>query len=190
MSQNEAKKSPNSDVQKSATSQLDPQEITKNVEAKVPSIKKLPQADKITMVETVVAQVAFSGPLPPPAMLDQYNRIEPGLADRIVAMAEKSLQHEQQVQSKMLDAEIEVSRRDHVYRMTGMNTAIVALCGMIILVGWLAYLGLPVLAGLFGASSIALIVWMFIQGRNDRSNDPPTVPSIPTQSSKKQKKNR
>jgi uncharacterized membrane protein len=37
----------------------------------------------------------FSGPLPPPSLLQEYERIVTGAADRIISMAEKQAEHRQ-----------------------------------------------------------------------------------------------
>jgi uncharacterized membrane protein len=45
------------------------------------------------------AQVAaFSGPIPPPDLLDRYNQMIPGGADRILKMAEKQSAHRQYIE--------------------------------------------------------------------------------------------
>ncbi|MGH7200157.1 MAG: DUF2335 domain-containing protein [Planctomycetaceae bacterium] len=44
---------------------------------------------------SIVSQ-EFSGPLPHPAVLQQYEEIQPGFADRILRMAEQQGQHRQQ----------------------------------------------------------------------------------------------
>ncbi len=53
--------------------------------------------EKITaeITATVVTRVAkfFSGPLPPPDVLTEYNNAFPGAAERIVIMAEKQMAH-------------------------------------------------------------------------------------------------
>ena len=38
-------------------------------------------------------EVSFSGPLPPPGVLEGYERVLPGSAERIFTMAEKQLEH-------------------------------------------------------------------------------------------------
>ena len=40
-------------------------------------------------VQEVIEAAMYSGPLPPPSMLRNYNEALPGLADRIVSMVEK-----------------------------------------------------------------------------------------------------
>ncbi len=50
-------------------------------------------------VETTVAMSrSFSGPLPPPETLAQYNLTLPGAAERILAMAEKQQEHRQDLE--------------------------------------------------------------------------------------------
>jgi uncharacterized membrane protein len=55
-------------------------------------------------------QRQWSGPLPPPAILYQYEQVQPGLAERIVAMAETAATGEIKTRDKLATAEIEQSR--------------------------------------------------------------------------------
>ena len=48
-------------------------------------------------------QEYFSGPLPHPTILNEYEKICPGLADRIVAMAEKDQKHNIDIRQKSLE---------------------------------------------------------------------------------------
>lgn len=49
----------------------------------------LPERVRISVVEAA----SFSGPLPPPTMLRDYERVHSGSAERILAMAEKEQEH-------------------------------------------------------------------------------------------------
>ena len=55
--------------------------------------------------------VAFSGPLPPPEVLRQYNEIVPGLASRIVAQAEAQTAHRISLENKVIDSDTRRSRQ-------------------------------------------------------------------------------
>lgn len=44
----------------------------------------------------------YSGPLPPPQMLEQYNKVIPNGAERIMAMAEKQLDHRHELESVVI----------------------------------------------------------------------------------------
>ena len=52
---------------------------------------------------------SFSGPLPPPQVLQQYNEIVPGLAGRIVAHAERQTEHRIQMEAKVIHSDISKS---------------------------------------------------------------------------------
>ena len=59
-------------------------------------------------VKKVVAEVIqgeFSGPIPPPSIIEGYERVLPGSADRIITMAEKQSEHRQRMEEKMIDSE-------------------------------------------------------------------------------------
>lgn len=45
---------------------------------------------------------SFSGPLPPPDLLAEYHQVVPGLAERIVLMAEKEGDHRRELQSRAM----------------------------------------------------------------------------------------
>lgn len=170
---------------------LDPRAITREVEQRIPALKKLPEQDRIRMAELIVQEASlFSGPLPPPVMLQRYNEALPGLADRITLMAEKQLDHSQQINSQQVQSEITAQARDHTYRLFGMATALVALIGILSLVGWLAFVGQPWLAGTLGFSSMAAIVWMFIHGRPEKGAHTNSPPESLSNSGKKVKKRR
>ena len=54
-------------------------------------LQELPE-DKQTVFRSFITNIettAYHGPLPPPTYLDAYNKVLPGAADRIIAMAEK-----------------------------------------------------------------------------------------------------
>ena len=58
-----------------------------------------PNAPQSQLVKIAQHHQTFtSGPLPDPAVLDQYDRILPGLADRIVSMAETQSKHRQGIE--------------------------------------------------------------------------------------------
>lgn len=53
----------------------------------------IPQEGKAIVHRGEIRSYSYSGILPPPEMLNQYNMIEPWLADRIVKMAENQQGH-------------------------------------------------------------------------------------------------
>ena len=48
--------------------------------------------------EVIRMKTSFTGPVPPPKMLEQYNNVLPNAAERIVAMAERQSAHRQKLE--------------------------------------------------------------------------------------------
>lgn len=52
----------------------------------------------------------FAGPLPPPAIFQEYESVLPGSADRILAMAEKQSAHRQDLETRALETNAYTAR--------------------------------------------------------------------------------
>jgi uncharacterized membrane protein len=70
---------------------------------------------------------AFSGPIPPPDALAKYERALPGLADRLVSIAERESDHRRAMQRRAV-------RLSELGLAAGFTIAMTALCGGIFLV--------------------------------------------------------
>lgn len=57
------------------------------------------------VIHQVFREIEFSGPMPPPNILDGYEKILPGAADRILTMTEIQSRHRQQMEKRMIEAE-------------------------------------------------------------------------------------
>ena len=86
---------------------------TPNTQPPVPTESTLPPGDRVVGVPTNVRIAAVRaeqrihlGPLPAPDQLAQYNQILPGLAERIVAMAEKQSGHRQDVEGRVVRSNV------------------------------------------------------------------------------------
>lgn len=58
--------------------------------------------NRIQIIESIEEE-AFSGPLPPPRILAEYDTISPGFADRILGMAEQEQNHRHTMETKSLN---------------------------------------------------------------------------------------
>ena len=67
--------------------------------------KKLPQVTQPQKVE-IFRFENFAGPLPPPEMLLKYDEVSPGLANRIVSLAENQSTHRQSIEAKVVDSNV------------------------------------------------------------------------------------
>ena len=127
-----------------------------------PRKRSLPVAKRNTpqpagsQTTAVSIQEAFSGPLPPPNMLAQFEQIEPGFANRIVAMAENQSQHRIQVEGADASAE-------RFTRRFGLVSALITVLAMCSVAAFTVYLGHPKwAAGMMGTTMVAL-VWAFLK---------------------------
>ena len=70
---------------------------------------KPPRSVKTSPV-AVAQQQSFQGPIPPPALLEHYDKIIPGAAERILAMAESETTHRHQQEAVAIEANIAVQQ--------------------------------------------------------------------------------
>lgn len=114
---------------------------------------------------TAAIQMGFSkhfrGPLPPPDMLAEYEKIQPGFADRIVSMAEKQQNHRISIERSVVDTNNENSR---IGLYIGGAIGIIGVTGSLIIVA----LGHPVsgLAALFLA--LASLAGVYFKGLHEK----------------------
>jgi uncharacterized membrane protein len=79
----------------------------------------------------VSQQYSFSGPLPPPEVLEKYNQAMPGLAERIICMAEQQARHRQEIEKTVVNSNAFVQK---VGPFLGFVVAMTAVIGGIELV--------------------------------------------------------
>lgn len=94
----------------------------------------------------------WSGPLPPPAALGQFNQIIPNGAERIMAMVEREQAHRIGEESAILKATIKDTARGH---WIGLTIAVASIAGAIVT----AYMGAhpTVSIALVGLPLVAII---------------------------------
>lgn len=86
-----------------------PEEKTAASPSNLPSkavLDALPEAVRTAVVEAA----SFSGPLPPPSMYGEYDRVLPGSADRLFSMAEKEQDHRIVYEQTALRASVQDSK--------------------------------------------------------------------------------
>jgi uncharacterized membrane protein len=130
----------------------------------VPAPKKKEAA---RAVREVIA--SFQGPLPHPSILQRYDEISQGAADRIIMMAEREQVHRHSWEKRALNADV-------MYSMMGMlagwTTAIAIAIGAVIAA---AYGQTAVGLALAGVSATGM-VWKLVQGRSQQSEKQAAAP--------------
>ncbi|MBI5885617.1 MAG: DUF2335 domain-containing protein [Deltaproteobacteria bacterium] len=109
----------------------------------------------------------FSGPLPPPKILEQYERVLLGSAERILKMAEKEQGHRHSIQKQEVDGVFGLQRWGQLF---GFLIAMVAF----IVGGILVYLGHDWVGGILMGGTVVSLVTVFVIGtrrKPEKEND-------------------
>lgn len=133
--------------------------------------KNLPQKSnpQVKHAQMATKVASFRGPLPPPSLLQGYDDIQPGFAERIVRMAEGEADHRRQLEQKALDADIKLSHKDFTERRWGQCLAFTIVLVMAAIGGYLGINGKQVVGSVFGGPAIIAIVGAFLNKK--KSND-------------------
>lgn len=131
-------------------------------------IEKQPENIKEELVEVLVAEqthsMTYSGPIPHPDLLRQFDDVIPNGADRIMKMAEIQSAHRQQLEAKVVNA----NNRDSLF---GVISATLICLTAIIGAIWLLSLGKSIEGLAVLITSLGSVVYVFIKGRKADYND-------------------
>ena len=106
----------------------------------------------------------FAGPLPPPEILEQYNRLVPDAAERILKMAEKQAAHRQGIERAAIQSELQ--REAWSLRF---GTLILVLA--FILAGIIGWLGNTTGATAIVLASLSALAGVFVTGSWSRRRE-------------------
>lgn len=127
-----------------------------------------PNASKQQMVS--VSHLITQGPLPNPEILDRYEQILTGAADRIMAMAEDEAKHRHEMEKRSLEADINGMNADILDTKRGQWFGLIIGLTAIISGSIVSIYGSPWAGGFIGASGVAGLVTAFIKGRSQNEN--------------------
>ena len=138
-----------------------------------PSKQVSKPAQSVQQVQTIQAtQTTFTGKMPHPELLKQYDVVVSGAAGRILAMAENEAKHRQSHESQALVANIEAQKKqlnivEQQTKATFRSDAIGQFCGFVVslicIAGaiYLALNGQLWVAGLLAGLPLAAIIRAF-----------------------------
>lgn len=108
----------------------------------------------------------YSGPIPPPEALARYEQLTPGLADRIVKMAETEGDHRRALETNGQKAQIEhIKRRDYEAKLGQFLAFFISITAII--AGAYTLIRGNNLGTVISLSGLAVIVTAFIHGRKN-----------------------
>lgn len=112
----------------------------------------------------VLIAASFSGPLPHPQALEDYNRIVPGAGQRILAMAEKEAMHRRNLESLVTSSDI---RNSHAGLICGLLVGL----GGLIAATLIAIYGNPQAGVGMGFLTLGSLVGVFVYGSRLRMKE-------------------
>ncbi|MEN9281539.1 MAG: hypothetical protein RL594_474 [Bacteroidota bacterium] len=124
-----------------------------------------PNANVVMQAKQVVMHTQqWTGPLPPPSVLHQYDEVFPGLAERIVTSMELEQQHRHALDRKLFE-----THRDAFSRGQWIAATIALVC--LVLGFVLGYNGHSAAAVAFATGGLGQVVLAFLGSRDTRSKD-------------------
>ncbi len=129
----------------------------------------------------IIRSQQFSGPLPPPMLLEQYEICVPGSANRIIQMTEKEGDHRRSTQNTIIRRSFNEAARGQFL------AAAVALFAM----GASVYLGIQdkqVIGSVLGGTTMLMLVTAFLKTRTSLPEPPKAPPESSSTPRKKGKR--
>lgn len=133
-----------------------PVDVNKVLESLTPA-----QREAIEGTLFAMEQRSFSGPLPPPEDFEAYERVLPGTTDRIITMAEKSLDSRISNEKTIIETRLKQSGRGQI-----LGFVLAVFFG--VMAGVLAFFGHDVLAGIIASGDIISLAVIFVLNREPR----------------------
>lgn len=122
-----------------------------------------PQNAPKAIVAQVKASAIFTGPLPPPQILAQYEQITPGFANRVMTFAEEQQRHRIELESQVIPETINVNKRGQIFAFIITILAIIAM-------GYFAYQGMQLAVIVMALVLCGGVMTTFNSGKNEQNN--------------------
>ncbi len=131
----------------------------------------------VNKVHQVLQQVT-TGPIPSPEILEKYEAIIPGAAERILSMAEREAKHRHQNESKALEANIKIAnvnaktvKSENLLKRRGQSLAVVLYVLSMGVTTYAIYNGMATVASIVGGSTIAFIIGSLLSSIKDKKTE-------------------
>lgn len=132
-------------------------------------LEKIPKQDRPKLFRLLVEQQkleikSYSGPIPSPEQLREFEAILPGLANRLVTMAENQSAHRIQTEKIVVNSQ---QRQSGVGQYLGFFISVLAICGGI----FLAVNGHPGVGGTLTSGTVISLATIFVLGKQQQRKD-------------------
>ena len=99
----------------------------------------------------------WAAPLPPPSLLVEYDRVVQNGAERILSMAENQSVHRMRMEAAEASSE-------HTLAQRGQWIGMVVVIAVLVLAGYLAYLGATTAAAVVAGTDVVGLAAVFVYG--------------------------
>lgn len=123
-----------------------------------------PAQAQVQQVQIETRAMLHSGPVPPPEMLDAYNKVLPGAAERILAMTEEQHRHRLAMEAHVIPNREKRTARGQHYALT---IGIIAIVGAVAC----AYLGQQVIGTVLVGTPLGSLAYAFLTGKQKQEKD-------------------
>ncbi|MBC6491721.1 DUF2335 domain-containing protein [Flavihumibacter stibioxidans] len=139
--------------------------IEREIEKVKPNIfKGIPQTQKRQILSLIVQSKSHRGPIPSPEDMEEYGRVIPDGANRIMAMAEKQQEHRIELEKFAVKEELSQSSRGQIFALImGLSCLLVG--------GFLVYTQHDTAGSILFGTSLTTLVIAFIVGKVRQRND-------------------
>ena len=118
--------------------------------------------EQSTPMQVTSVSAEFAGPIPHPSILEKYDRVVPGSAERILAMAERQSAHRIELEGLVIRSDIRKSERGQSFGL------VVAISGLAAAVA-LGLAGHGIAGGVVGSVDLVALVGVFVLGRQQKT---------------------
>lgn len=142
-------------------------------------LKAIPDDKKEEAIKAmaVIQQEIFSGPIPHPRLLAEYEKLMPGSMDRFMKMAEQQQAHRMKLEDAAVNSQLKSNNRGQVFGFILATLVVLGGIGMALM--GLPWFGVPLTVGM-----MAVLVVLFTKGKIHMDADlKDKKASIDTQSS-------
>ena len=121
-------------------------------------VKQKGKSSHESMQHLRIKQEVHSGPIPSPEQLSAYDKVIPGLAERIVKHAEVEQEHRHNMEQRAM-------RQPHREALLGQVFGLIIGVVGIVSAAWLISKGYPIAGSVFAGGMLVALVTAFIKGR-------------------------
>jgi uncharacterized membrane protein len=107
---------------------------------------------------SIQVQQTFTGPLPHPSILEGYDKVLPGAAERIIAMAESDMRHQQKIEQEAIRVTGCQIKRGQTYAFWLAVIAFACCLGAL-------FMGSETVAGIIAGTTIGGLITAFVVGK-------------------------